>query len=179
MSSPDDADVESGSPADASRDSRGTLRDQLLSFLATVADAEIHGTQRRAGSSSRGRSTVSYEYAVSVGLTPLTERAPEEATEHATRSSPDGGATWREGRTEQRIETRHRGDGEYILVADLPDTGTAAVEAVVDETGSVIQLSMDGAIVDRLSVDRDTTKIRDATVKNGVLTVRLQQTEKP
>jgi len=76
MSSPDDTDTERGSGDDA-QNSRGTLRDCLVSFLETVADADTHGTQHREGTIDRGRSTVSYEYAVTVGLPSPEEHGAE------------------------------------------------------------------------------------------------------
>jgi len=179
MSSPDDTDSES-EPRDDAQDSRGTLRDHLVSFLETVADAEAHGTQRREGSIDGERSTVSYEYAVSVGLPSPEEQSTErEGADHPTGADTDVVGASTRGDADQRIETRHHGDGVYTLVADLPDAATATIEAVVDETGSELRLVVDGAVVERISVDPGDTTITDAAVTNGILTVRLQQTEKP
>jgi len=177
MPSPDDTDTERGSGDDA-QDSRGTLRDCLVSFLETVADADTHGTQHREGTIDRGRSTVSYEYAVTVGLLSPEEHGAEE-TDRPTGGDTDVVDVSTGANTEQRIETRHHGEGAYTLVADLPDAATATIEAVVDETGSELQLVMDGAVVEHIAVNPDDTTITDAAVTNGILTVRLQQTEKP
>jgi hypothetical protein len=179
MSPPEDTDTarESG---DDSRDSRRTLRDHLLSFLETVADADAHGTQRREGTVDRGRSTIAYEYAVTVGLPSPEEHGTEgDATNRTTGADTDVVDVSAHGSTERRIETRHHGDGVYTLVAALPDTAATAVEAVVNETGAELQLLMDGAVVERISVDPQDTTITDAAVTNGILTVRLRQTENP
>jgi len=176
MSPPEDTDTARGSDDD-SRESRGTLRDRLLSFLETITDAEVHGTQCREGSIDRGQSTISYEYAVTVGLpSPEERRTEEETTERTTGEDTNSIDMLTHRSAEQQIETRHHGDGEYTLIADLPDTATVTIEAVVDETASKLRLLMDGAVVERISVDPQNTKILDATVTNGILTVRLLQT---
>lgn len=179
MSSPEDTDTERGS-GDDSQDSRRTLRDHLLSFLGTVADADAHGTQRREGTVDRSRSTVAYEYAVTVGLPSLEEHGTDgEASNRTTGADTGVVDVSAHGRTGRRIETRHHGDGVYTLVAALPDTVATGVEAVINDTGSEIQLLMDGAVVEQFSVDPQDTVITNAAVTNGILTVRLQQTEKP
>lgn len=179
MCSPEDTDSERGS-GDDSRNSQGTLRDHLLSFLGTVADADAHGTQHREGSIDRGRSMLSYEYAVTVGLSAPEEHGAEgEVTDRTTGTDADVVDVSTGRSTERRIETRHHGDGVYTLVAALPDSAATAVEAVVNETGSELQLLMDGTVVERISVDPQDTTITDAAVTNGILTVRLRRTEKP
>lgn len=177
MSSPDHTDSE-GESRDDAQDSRGTMRDCLVSFLETVADAEAHGTQRQEGTIDRERSTVSYAYAVTVGLTSLKKHETDgEVTDRTTGVDADVVDVSTHGNTEQRIETRHHGDGVYTLVANLPDTATAAIEAVVDETGSELQLLIDGAVFERISVAPPDTIITGAAVTNGILTVQLLQTE--
>lgn len=172
-------DSASGPHTDSIQSSRSSLRDRIVSSLQTVAEAETHGPQRRTGSIGRGRSTLSYDYTVSVGLTSTEEPTTGAETAEDSPTPTNSADTSTRSASNQRIETRRYEDGSCALVVDLPDTTESTISAVVDDEGSAIRLLIDGEVADRISVDPEDTNITDATVANGTLTVRLSQTDTP
>lgn len=171
---PDDGD---DAPDDQPSRPSGLI-DQLRVLLETLADIEEEGGHRR-GSGRIGRKSarIDYDYDVSIGLGGADGSAHDEGrSSERPRSGQRPGQ--RAGTDDLiHVETRERTDGdELVVIADLPGVADDDVDVALDADEQALTLRVDGAVVERVAVDRPEMTITDMTLKNQILEIRLART---
>ncbi len=164
-------------PDDDRTDEIKSVLDRVRALLNTIADLdEGDGQHHETGRIDRGRTTIDYEYTINVGLG---------ESDRASRWKParrPGGPTppSRESSApaDLHVEQRTTDDG-LLVVADLPESLDAAVTADVTADGRTLEIAVNGTLEEQIPIPEGAFEVRDVSVTNRVLEVRLHRSDSP
>lgn len=156
----------------------------LLELLELLAEMEERGERRRDGRMDVGGKSVDFSVGIGTlddladrrGRTPRGPggRSPAERDSGGERDDDSSSDELDDG--DVYVDVRRTESGPMV-VADLPDVDEGQVDVTVDEDAGRLHVLVDGSSVGSVPLSGEELTVADATVRNRVLEVRLEEVD--